>query len=1203
MNFRKIIKSPLFLLCALVCIAVAIVLETTLLHRTFSERSVHNFETVVQRKQAQAQKYLQKIAAFADTASFEQFRDFQRQHEATFEKQEMAFFVVKHNQLVFWSSNAINFPIDTLELLQKPAVFIDHSWFLSSSLQTNVPDLYLLTTVKNEYPFENEYIHNNFQADFAINDSITVTSVPDTDCYAVYDAQGNFVLGLSKNNDGIDNYTGRCVTIILYALSFALLLWWAHKKLLAIANSKKRLLYLALFMVAAVALRAIMQFLQLPHIFYSIDLFNPLIYAHSAAIPSLGDLCINCLLLLFAIWHIAQIVKQRRECTSWQRIVFVLAMNGFMCGILYIIRSLVFDSALYLELYNLLNVNSLSFIAYAIMGALLLSYVLLFFSFYSGKHSLLPPHHTLWAKLMNIAIIVILIAFAGNDAFYAILFFIIFVLLFESRVPRNIVKIIAFASAVLCSMLYCNQHIQEKHVRIKRIVAENLAHEKDLVAEMLLKDIKPNMLNDTALQTMLTNHSGNEAAINQYLQKTYFGGFLNKYHLESTICGTGGNFSDNNQLQNCEEYFTQILQNYGTLLQNSEYYFLNNQNGSISYFDSLQYKFPNGDTAKLYIELQSKRMPEELGYPSLLLRDGVHAGIEKNQYSYAKYRDSLLVSNHGRFVYPLNVSGIRMQNAQHRVNHEIVQLGEHTIGIVTHRKPTVLDFLYWTSYIFVLYALLFLFPYYMLHRYTQYKRRASIADRVKYVIAVFVVFSLLITIVCFSWFSRQQNRSLQTQITKKMQSILVEFTKHYGSSTHLGANQQEQVEALLIDFSNTFFTDIHIYDTQGHLFASSRPEIFEYQLIGRTMNPQAYYRLVARQLPEFATNESIGDLQFTSTYCVILNTQGEILGYLNVPYFTKQYEHTQQIASLIVAIVNSYVLLLLLATLVAVGISNKITHPLRMLRDTMKRVKLGENNEKIEWHTADEIGELIENYNTMIDKLGESALRLAESERESAWREMARQIAHDIKNPLTPMKLNMQMLQRLAGNKPDDFDERLQKISNSMLEQIDVLTATANSFSNFAKISAWNPERYELTEQIQSLITLFEQHEHVQICCTVAHSPLYIFADKEKIARLVTNLITNAVQAIPQSKQGKVQVHVEQKEQKIRISVGDNGNGITPEIVPHIFEFHFTTKSTGSGLGLAICKNIVENAQGRIYFETMQWQGTTFFVELPVFGC
>ncbi|MDR0940941.1 MAG: HAMP domain-containing histidine kinase [Bacteroidales bacterium] len=1201
MNHRSFFNPRFFILSSLACIALAIVLEATLLHTTFSEQGVNDVETVVHKKQKQVHKYLQKLAIFADTAGFEQFRDFYNQHETVFEKQKIAFFVVKHNQLVFWSTNAINFPIDSLDLLQLPTVFIDHSWFLNSSLQTDSCDLYLLTTIKTEYAFENDYIHNVFQSDFGINASIAISNVPRNDFYAVNDAQGNFVLGLSKQAEVLEHPQLRNGIIILYALSLLLALMAAHKRLLKIINIQQRALYLTLFVVVALALRVLMQFLQIPHVFYTTDLFNPLVYAHSWIIPSLGDLCINSLLLLFVLWHIAEILKRVPERTLWQRIAFVCSVNVFMLGVLYLIRSLIFDSTLQLELYNLLSINYLSFIAYFIIGVLLLAYAILCFSFYSGTQTLFfNKKQGILVVCVSIAVFTVLAMVAHHYVCYVLLFFTVFVLLFELRVSRNIIKIVAFTGMVVFTMLYCNIFIQEKHIQIKRIVAENLTNEKDLIAEMLLKGIKPQMKTDTMLQDLLLDRSGNEAEINQYLQKTYFSGFLKKYTLESTICGSGDYFTDNNQLQNCEEYFTHILQNYATPLSNSSYYFLNNPDGNISYFDSLYYIFPEGDTAQLYIELHAKRLPEELGYPSLLLRDGVHTGIEKSQYSYAKYKDSLLMTNHGRFMYPLNLSSIRSQNALRRVSHEFVQLGEHTIGIVSHRTPSLLDLLYWTSYIFVFYALVFLLPYYIVQRYSRHKQRASIADKVKYVIVVFVLLSLLITIVCLGWFSRQQNRSLQTQITKQMQSILVDFTNHYGDSTQLTAADKDQVEALLIDFSNTFFTDIHIYDTHGNLFASSRPEIFEYQLIGRTMNPQAYYRLVVRQLPEFATKESIGDLQFTSTYSVILNTKGEILGYLNVPYFTKQYEHTQQIASLIVAIVNSYVLLLLLATLVVVGISNTITNPLRMLRDTMRQVKFGENNQKIEWHTADEIGELIENYNVMIDKLGESAKRLAESERESAWREMARQIAHDIKNPLTPMKLNMQMLQRFANNKPNDFDERLQKISNSMLEQIDVLTATANSFSDFAKISSWNPERYELTEQIRSLITLFEQHEHVQIYCHIAESPIYIVADKEKIARLVTNLITNAVQAISQSKQGEVHVNVELQSQQIRIAVTDNGNGINPEVIPHIFEFHFTTKSTGSGLGLAICKNIVENAKGHIYFETQQGQGTTFFVELPV---
>lgn len=1201
MNFRTLKKTRLFLLLSLVCVALAVVFETTFLHRTFSEREVENFETVVQHKQAQAQKILQEIAHFADTANFRHFRNYCRQYQSLLDNQEIAIFVLKQNQLFFWNNNAINFPVDSLELLQKPTVFIEHSWFLNSSQQTDSCKLYVFTTVKTEYPFENDYIHNEFQADFAIHNSIPIINTPQSDFYEVHDSQGNFVLGLAKQSEVLAQRQLHNCTIILYVLALVLALFAAHTFLLKITNLRKYALWLILFAIAAIVLRIVMQVAKIPNVFYCIELFGPSKYAHSSFVPSFGDLCLNCVLLFFVLWHIGEILKRTTKQTLIQRLMFVFAINAFLLAVLYIIRSLIFDSLLNLDLYNLLNISFLSVVSYVIIGAFLFLYALFFFRFYSNGQTLFAnKKQTIVMICVLVTFFVILYIFARSNVWYVLIFFTVFVLLFELQLPRNFIKIVAFIIVVVFSMIYCHVHIQEKHRKVKQVVAENLQNDKDLVTEMLLKNIKPHMQTDSILRNMLFANNGNETEINQYLQKTYFSGFLKKYNLVSTVCGSGSYFTDNNQLQNCEEYFTQILRDYGTQLQNSSYYFLNNPDGNISYFDSLSYEFSQGKTVQLYIELYAKRVPEELGYPSLLLRDGVHTRLEKSLYSSARYKDSLLVSNHGRFMYPLKFSGIRNQNTVHRFHHEIVQLGEHTIGVVTHRNPTIFDFMYWISYVFVLYSVVFLLPYYVLQRYSRHKKRASIATKVKYLIAVFMVLSLLITIVCLNWFGRQQERSLQLQITKKMQSILVEFTKHYGQNAQLNEVDKEQVEALLIDFSNTFFTDIHIYDTRGNLFASSRYEIFEYQLIGEKMNSQAYYRLVERQLPEFVTNESIGDLQFTSTYSVILNAKGEILGYLNVPYFTKQYEHTEQIASLVVAILNSYVLLLLLATLIAVGITNKITNPLRMLRDTMKQVKLGGNNRKIEWHTADEIGELIENYNVMIDKLSESAKRLAESERESAWREMARQIAHDIKNPLTPMKLNIQMLQRFASNKPSDFDERLQKISNSILEQIDVLTTTANSFSNFAQISSWNPERYELTEQIQSLITLFEQHEHIQIHCHIAENSLYIFSDKEKIARLVTNLITNAVQAIPQSKQGEIHVKLERKQQQIFLSVNDNGNGINPEIEAHIFEFHFTTKTSGSGLGLAICKNIVENAQGRIYFETQQGVGTTFFVELPI---
>lgn len=1195
-----LIKPQWTLLTAIMCVAVAMVLEHAFLQHSFSERTVREFERTLQKKQRQAERYAHSIAAFADTAQFAQLDDFFVQHEHFFTRHAVDFFVLKHGTLRYWSSNSIDFPIDSLEIVRQPLAFIDHSWFLSTLVEHDSISIVVLSNIKNEYPFENEYIHSGFSPDFDLPAAIRIGARESAHSYSVFDSQGNFVLALSHTTATIHNAAVLTITLILYALALIFALVWVHLRLIAIQNLKKRLLGIVLFVGAACIFRVIQHVVLFPAVVFGTNLFSPQLYAQSLLVPSLGDLALNCAFIIFALWHITALIPHLPTRNFRWRILFIITTSAYLLACMYLIHTLVFDSTLYLELYNLLAVSYESFVAYAIVGALFILFVRFFLYFYA-------EHHTLFAnRKQGIAVAAVLLAcsallyfIVGTGALYALALYAFLFISCELRMGRTLIKTVSFVSIVFFALVFFNLQIQKKHQQVQRMIAENLASEKDLVAEWLLKDKTTAMLNDSVLQTMIRNHRGQEAEINQYLQKNYFSGFSHKYNLESTICGSGDEFFYDNQIHNCEEYFGQLLQQYGSRVQDSDFYFLDYQNGNISYFYSLQFTFSDGEIVKLYIELYSKRVPEELGYPSLLMREEMHSNIDQNQYSYAKYKDSLLVSSQGRFIYPLRVSGILAQTDSDRDHHQIVHINEHAVIVVTHRSPSVRSFLYWFSNIFVFYAIIFVLPYYLVRRSSQHSHRRSIADRMKYIIAVFVIFSLLITIICFVWFNRQQNRNLQNQISAKMQSILVEFTKQFKSYDYLPINQQREIEDMLIDFSNTFFTDIHIYTPQGELFASSRPEIFEYQLMGKRMNPQAYFTLVVRQLPEFATEESIGNMQFTSTYTAILNENGAILGYLNLPYFAKQYEHTQQIALLMVAIVNSYILLLLLAALAIMGISKRITAPLRNLRDTMKRVKLGASNQKIAWESNDEVGELIENYNTMIDKLSESAQLLAESERESAWREMARQIAHDIKNPLTPMKLNMQLLQRMAANKPEDFDERLQKISRSMLEQISVLSTTASSFSNFAKISAWKPERYELTEQITGIITLFEQHEGIHIQYRIAHSPLYVYADKEKIARLITNLITNAVQAIPESKAGEIRIDIRGEEQRIVLSVSDNGNGIPPEIAEHIFEFHFTTKSTGSGLGLAICKQIVENAQGRIYFESTQGAGTTFFVELP----
>ena len=266
----------------------------------------------------------------------------------------------------------------------------------------------------------------------------------------------------------------------------------------------------------------------------------------------------------------------------------------------------------------------------------------------------------------------------------------------------------------------------------------------------------------------------------------------------------------------------------------------------------------------------------------------------------------------------------------------------------------------------------------------------------------------------------------------------------------------------------------------------------------------------------------------------------------------------------------------------------------------MQEVNLGKNIEEIEWTSNDEIGALVKEYNKMVKKLEESAMALAKSEREGAWREMARQVAHEIKNPLTPMKLSLQYLQKAISNKSDNVNELTANVAQTLVEQIDHLNQIAGEFGQFANIGNPRNEIFDLHELLRSLTQLYAAEEHLQLDWKAVSAEVFINADRTHINRLFTNLLQNALQSVVEGKMARIEIEEQLADDKILVKLKDNGTGIAEAMRSKIFTPNFTTKTSGTGLGLAMCKGIVEQAGGNIWFETKSGEGSTFFVELPV---
>jgi two-component system, NtrC family, nitrogen regulation sensor histidine kinase NtrY len=396
--------------------------------------------------------------------------------------------------------------------------------------------------------------------------------------------------------------------------------------------------------------------------------------------------------------------------------------------------------------------------------------------------------------------------------------------------------------------------------------------------------------------------------------------------------------------------------------------------------------------------------------------------------------------------------------------------------------------------------------------------------------------------------------------------------------------------------------DVNIYNLNGDLITSSEEDIFKGGLVSNKMGAYAYLNLHNLGFERSDQDESIGNLFYTAAYLPLKDLEGNTLAYMGIPYYAQHRELRSEVTDFMSTLLNVYVFLLLIAGGLAIVIANSITKKLTELGNSLHRLRLG-GNEPIVWRRKDEIGDLVEAYNRAVTKIEESSLLLAQSERDGAWREMAKQVAHEIKNPLTPMKLSIQYLLHAYQSNPDpkSIEPLLKRVSGTLVEQIESLAQIATEFSNFAKMPQPENIQFSLNDLVASVHHLFKnERPDMDISIELPRSDFEVYADRNHVTRVINNLLKNAIQAIPDDRKGEVKMELSQQGRNAILKVMDNGTGIPLDIQEKVFSPNFSTKNSGTGLGLAICKNIIEGFKGDIYFETEQDKGTTFYVELPL---
>lgn len=737
-------------------------------------------------------------------------------------------------------------------------------------------------------------------------------------------------------------------------------------------------------------------------------------------------------------------------------------------------------------------------------------------------------------------------------------------------------------------------------------LASSALKARDLVVEMNLTGNIENIRTDFRLGQMLTRENPNIDRIYEYLRRFYFNDLWRQYDIQIVLCWPQTNLviEETGEQSDCYAYFDQMVSTMGEPINGLPVYFMNNRSGRVSYFAKIKFFEGKSNEISLFVDLETREVPKGLGYPELLSDNDIEISTSYSNYSFARYVDGKLVNFKGDYPYNNTLSWVGNDSITKTFNgfeHRFYFTHDNECFVISKPQKNIFDVILYIIYLFlflfvITYAGVFVMRIKFIAKYW------SLAIRIRISVIFILLLSFLMVGGTSIYFNVRQYKNKQLEMLReKNRSVLVALDPLLGDAGSIDELDAKLLTAALQDISNTLYIDIHLYGVDGELVATSRPLIFQRDLMNRQMAPEAFFKLKYNQLPFVITNESIGELKYISAYQPLTNFNNKLLCYVNLPFFVSTNELSNDVSDFIVVLLNIYLIFVILAVLLTLLLTRQITRPLQMISEKITGFRLRGSNAKIHYTGRDELSRLVDDYNRLVDELEKSAEQLASTERSLAWRQMARQIAHEIKNPLTPMKLNVQHLYRAYKEKHENFEAYLEKTTQALVEQIDNLTRIANEFSSFSKMPESRPEAIDLVAQAESVVNLFVDTPDIEVAFNKTVDAVLVYADKDMLIQVLNNLIKNAVQSIKPGRKGLVQVSVGIENGMALASVTDNGIGIPKDTRIKIFEPNFTTKSGGMGLGLAISRNILLNAGGDIWFENNTAEGTTFYFTLPLY--
>jgi len=1196
----------LYLLAALLLAVSAVLPEPSPEHRL--ERVATDLQARIQLRQQQLEAQARSCLDAWRTAPCDQpagLAFLSKEAREQWELEGTELLLLCSDSLVAWTGLS---PITAVRSKNSTTLVNDRGcWLRASATDADGRRVTAAALLWYQPPFENRYLNAHFDAAFHVPKGVVAAPGPGLGP-ALRAPEGRVLFRLQWANDAPPPGPLTWLRTALLASGCILLLLALHRRAAELRSVQRARVAFLLPAAVLVLLRAGWMLLDPWPWLSTLSLFDPDLFASSAFLPSLGDLLINAGLLFFLAAQARRsliVAAPPRHPEPWA-VLFLSAMLGAAAWVNAVMVALVRDSRLALDLFHVQDVDLFSGAALLALGLVQFAWLLLMDG---GLRWLMPA---LRARAATIIALVLFGAahlvhhlFGAYDSLlvlWPLPMLLVLAAMRHSR-PRLWHGAALVALCALVAVHILNGQVRKRHERDRAALVEAASTREDPVIELLFGESRSAMAAEPSVVRLLRDTLPLSAAeLDARIRQPFFSGVWNNYDVRLHLFSGSGNLRGSTSREDMPT-LTALRLRFEQGIPVPGDGALRNVHRPL---DPALYIGVLGDGAggRLVVEVLPRILPEGLGFPELLMAGERAMERRTDLLARARYERGALVESTRAYAFPVRWTlpvppeGLTLT----RDGYELVASGDPagTTVVVATPLPHWTDHVTTFSYTFLFLALLGTLLFLPLVRHALLPTPLGLGAKLR--IGVLALAAIAMALFAFGarrLIQRDLSAATDQAMDERSRSAVAELRRMLRLETELTPAMLRDVEHLVDDASTVLRTDLTLFGSEGQLLATSREQVFANGLLAPRMHPAAYTALVHDLRSFFVQEERIGEARFRTAYRPLVSDRGAVLGYLAVPYFARQDEVEEQRAAGYVAVVNLLVVLLLLSIVAAALIATWTTRPLVLLRRGLERIQLGARNEPILYNGQDELGELVRVYNRKVEELRASAEKLARSERESAWREMARQVAHEIKNPLTPMKLRIQLFQRSWDPAAPDAKEKLDKLSTGLVEQIDALSGVASAFSQFAQMPEARPEPLDLRAVARAAVDVFHATPGIDI---VLHDgpELPVHADREHLLRVFNNLLKNAVQAIPEDRDGRIEVRLRHEGDRAIAEVQDNGSGIPGHLRDRIFTPSFTTKGSGMGLGLAMVKRMVEQAGGTVRFDSREDEGTTFVVALPL---